>query len=60
MAGLLDFPGAASVWASPGVLNGCETPGVAEEMAEGAVALPGAGCRGLGGEDGVAGAAPSL
>lgn len=52
--GLEGAPGFALVWTPSGVLKGCETPGVAEEMAEGMVMSPAVGWRGLEGEEGAA------
>jgi hypothetical protein len=44
--------GLTSTWTPSGVLKGWETPGVAEEMADGVVESPTVGWRGAEGEGG--------
>lgn len=53
-AGFVTSPGWASVWTPSGVLKGWETPGVAEEIADGVVESPVEGWRGAEGGGGVA------
>lgn len=49
----VDFSGFTSVWtASSGVLKGCETPGVADDTADGIEMSPATGCLGEGGGGG--------
>lgn len=48
-AAFAGWVGLTSTWTPPGVLKGCDTPGVADEIADGMVMSSPMGCRGLGG-----------